>query len=546
MPVTLKLTTRSPVHIGSGRELEAFEYLIHDSYFWRLHPDRLATFLLEVAGEQAVDQLSDWINQQVERLSAASNNREQSNLRQSITFRNFLQRITGPSDLEQRFLTSLPELASYYMPTTQAHFRQLIREQLKTPDGQLYVLGSSLKGALRTCLLYQVLTEADRETVNQWRQRFDEELERLKEKERKARFVAKWLEQEVFFCGVQRKETISWGDAQYDLLKFLMVSDSTAVAPEENGVVLNVNLYLPGTRPQPQAPPVEALGVGIALETRIGFDVQFFQAAWKLLQQKAQGMGDQIWIALPERFERLYGFSLKDAQMLSAEELERRLLKRVRTAVRNFSRALRTFEIQWCQRAERGATSLLARQLQRFYDNLPDDAIRLGWGSGFAAVTVFLALRDELDWDEPLEKLLAACFPSRKISTDTFPRSRRMAPQQETVPPALPLGWIVLEWPASVQTSARKAATTGISEAPRLQERIGPRSRDILAEVVDNTKTPFLIRVFVRGLETETFRCGGARAQNLQIGQRLLVEVAEWDKKNGRPRMFRVQSLRVK
>ncbi|MDQ7040782.1 MAG: type III-A CRISPR-associated RAMP protein Csm5 [Rhodothermus sp.] len=546
MPITLKLTTRSPVHIGTGRELEAFEYLIHDGYFWRLHPDRLTMFLLEAAGNEAVDQFASWISQVAERLTTAPNNREQSRLRQSITIRNFLRHIAGQSNLEQRFLASLPELASYYMPTTQAHFRQLIREQLKTPDGKLYVPGSSLKGALRTCLLYQVLTEADKKTVNRWRQHFAEELKQLKKRKRKAQFLAKWLEQEVFFCGVRRREDISWGDAQYDLLKFLMVSDSTAVAPEENGMVLNVNLYLPGARPQPQAPPVEALGVDVALEARIGFEVQFFQTAWKLLQQKTQGMGKQIWIELPERFERLYGLSLKEAQALSTEELERRLLARVRTAVRNFSEALRTFEIQWCQRAERGTTSLLARQLQHFYDSLPDDAIRLGWGSGFAAVTAFLALRDELEWEETLEELLVARFPSRKISTDTFPRSRRMAPQRGVVPLALPLGWIALEWPEPAQTPARETAAANAPEEPLLLERIGPRSQNILAEVVDNTKMPFLIRVFVRGLESKTFRCGGARAQNLQIGQRLLVEVAEWDKRGNCPRMFRVQSLRVK
>ncbi|SHK45571.1 type III-A CRISPR-associated RAMP protein Csm5 [Rhodothermus profundi] len=552
MPITLKLVTHSPVHIGSGRKLETFEYLIHDGYLWRLHPDRLAAFLLDEAGDAALDQLADWITGEADRLKQARGNQEQSRIRQSLTFQTFLRRVLGRPDLNQRLLARLPEVAHYRMPTPHRHFRQLIREQLKQPNGQLYLPGSSVKGALRTCLLYQVLTEADEATIDRWHRRFNEELQTLKEKGGTLpSFFARWLEQEVFFCGVKREnDRVRWGDAQYDLLKFLMVSDSTPVSAEK-GVVLNVALYLPGSRPQPQAPPVEALGPGVLLETRIGFEVSFLQAAWAYYQQKRQGVGEHIWIGLPERFTRLYGFSLEETHALASEALERRLLERVRTAVQNFSQALRAFEIRWCEQAECGETRILARQLVRFYRQLPNDTLRLGWGSGFAALTVFLALRDELAWEEALGELLALRFGlsgNNSSSVTTFPRSRRLTPQEGGVPPVLPFGWVELRWPGSHQPAPEEAAATAQPATAELiawKEQIGPRSRDILAEVVDNTRAPFLIRVFVQGLENETFPCGGARPQNLQIGQRLRVEVADWDKKQRRPRMFRVQSLRV-
>jgi len=551
MPITLKLITRSPVHIGTGRDLEAFEYVIYDGFFWRLDIDRVTTFLLEEAGEQAVDRLVDWIDRQVQRLERARNNREQSGIRRSITLRTFLQRELNRPDLDSRLLQQIERMARYSLRTSYRDFSQLIREQLKDPDGRLYIPGSSLKGALRTCLLYQVLVEADVASQQRWLNRMNTALQQAGRKlsRRDRVFFASWLEHDVFYCGVQKKGKISWKEAQFDLLKFLKLSDSSSVAANKHGIVTDVEILLPGAEPQPQASPVEALEAGAELQVHAGFDVSFFREAPRLLAQKAQGMGTDIWISLADKFRRLYGFALEEAAYMEAEELERRLLERVRMAVRNFGRALKAFEKEWCRRAERGSTLQDARRLQQFYNELPDDCLRLGWGSGFAAVTVYLALREKAAWREALEDLLRRLF-SLAESDDllrAFPVSRRMALDEESGGRAEPMGWVEVKWPwpASGAADAAEKEEAAEDESDLWVDRIGPNSQNIVAEVVDNSRAPFKIRVFVRGLEHEVFSCGGANPRSLNVGQRILVQVADWNRKKQCPNMFRVQSVRV-
>ncbi|AEN74744.1 CRISPR-associated RAMP protein, Csm5 family (plasmid) [Rhodothermus marinus SG0.5JP17-172] len=550
MPVTLKLITRSPLHIGSGHELESFEYIIHDGFFWRLDINRVTAFLLDEIGEEALEQFSSWIEWKTDRLADARNNREQAEIRRSLTLRTFVRGELGRPDLDARLLQQLQSRSRYAMRTSFSEFRQLVREQLKDPDGRLYIPGSSLKGALRTCLLYQVLVEADEKTHRRWLAELRDSLGRagrsLNRRERV--FFSRWLEEDVFYCGVRKKGKVSWRDAQFDLLKFLRISDSSSVAADEIGVVTDVEIFLPGAEPQPQAPPVEALEAGAELQAQVGFDVSFFREAHRLLARGEKGMGTDIWIGLPEKFQRLYGLTLEEAAAMEAEELERRLLERVRKAARNFGRALKAFEKEWCRRAERGSTLQQARRLQRFYDELPDDCLRLGWGSGFAAVTVYLALREKPAWKEPLQNLLHRLFSlkEREDLLQTFPTSRRMAIDGEGTMVEEPMGWVELEWP----WSATEAAATTEEEAAEDEsdlwvDQIGPNSQDIIAEVVDNSRAPFTIRIFVRGLENERFPCGGASHRAIEVGQRIRVKVSQWNKKAGRPTMFSVQSIRV-
>ncbi len=248
MPVTLKLITRSPLHIGSGHELESFEYIIHDGFFWRLDINRVTAFLLDEIGEEALEQFSSWIEWKTDRLADARNNREQAEIRRSLTLRTFVRGELGRPDLDARLLQQLQSRSRYAMRTSFSEFRQLVREQLKDPDGRLYIPGSSLKGALRTCLLYQVLVEADEKTHRRWLAELRDSLGRagrsLNRRERV--FFSRWLEEDVFYCGVRKKGKVSWRDAQFDLLKFLRISDSSSVAADEIGVVTDVEIFLPG------------------------------------------------------------------------------------------------------------------------------------------------------------------------------------------------------------------------------------------------------------------------------------------------------------
>ena len=68
-------------------------------------------------------------------------------------------------------------------------------------------------------------------------------------------------------------------------------------------------------------------------------------------------------------------------------------------------------------------------------------------------------------------------------------------------------------------------------------------ARDLWAEVVDLSSRPIRVRLFVRGWEDRTFPCGGVSPMGLQVGQKLLVEVADFDPRTREPRMLRAQRI---
>lgn len=168
----VKVTTLSPLHIGTGRELmQDFDYAVHNGKTWRL--DEAAFLEAQKAEDPAVmKQLMSTLPTQ----------------------------LLNPQDFNEN-----SEYFRYVIKCTPRSQQpgSILREQIKTANDCLYLPGSSFKGALRTALAWQGWQEKGLKP------------ERTKIDERRPKFAARDYERALF-----------GNDPNHDLFRALLVGDS--------------------------------------------------------------------------------------------------------------------------------------------------------------------------------------------------------------------------------------------------------------------------------------------------------------------------------
>jgi CRISPR/Cas system CSM-associated protein Csm5 (group 7 of RAMP superfamily) len=90
MPRTLYLHTYSPIHIGSGVEIQPGEYALVGGEYYRIDPERLFGAIFDQHPD-AHQQVVDWIEEQTEGLQTVDNRRA-SRQRQETNLFSFVER----------------------------------------------------------------------------------------------------------------------------------------------------------------------------------------------------------------------------------------------------------------------------------------------------------------------------------------------------------------------------------------------------------------------------------------------------------------------
>ncbi|HJS18847.1 MAG TPA: type III-A CRISPR-associated RAMP protein Csm5 [Anaerolineales bacterium] len=184
----VKVTTLSPLHIGTGHELmQNYDYAIHNGRTWRLD---------EVAFHEA---------QNVE---------DPSVMRQLMTLPP--AQLLRPEDFEDKEGRSFRYVIRGTPRSQQAG--SILREQIKTVDDEPYLPGSSLKGALRTALAWKGWEEKKLKP------------DRTKIDERRPKFAARDYEHALF-----------GNDPNHDLFRALLIGDSTS-SPADRLMLINVRV----------------------------------------------------------------------------------------------------------------------------------------------------------------------------------------------------------------------------------------------------------------------------------------------------------------
>ena len=157
----MTLRTLSPVHIGSGNTIEPFDYVTRfqdgKGTFARINLDAFAERVFDLKPE-AIGIFTDWISRTAERLDRTPR-QQQFRVRREFKLDRFARQRLNASDLADALIDD--ETLCHYQQPINTDRDYEVREHIKTADNGLYIPGSSLKGALRTALAFQVLCEAD-------------------------------------------------------------------------------------------------------------------------------------------------------------------------------------------------------------------------------------------------------------------------------------------------------------------------------------------------------------------------------------------------
>lgn len=131
----IALTPLTPIHIGDGSQLEAYEYTVVKERFYRISLDRLLAHLTPPQREQ--------LNRYVER--------------DLVGLRRFVREHFSPAIAEYH-ATASPRFQQVYEEKLSQSQNQLIVFPFLRTMGKPLIPGSSLKGALRTAILDRLIT----------------------------------------------------------------------------------------------------------------------------------------------------------------------------------------------------------------------------------------------------------------------------------------------------------------------------------------------------------------------------------------------------
>lgn len=234
----MTLRTLSPVHIGSGNDIEPFDYVTREGVYSRVNFEAFSERLFDLNPDH-LTRLSMWITDTAERIDELDRHQKKDRdrrrefqnelreVRRNFTLSHFATHRAQSAALSDQLMAD-DDLA-YYRCAINTDRQDQIKEQIKTANHELYIPGSSLKGALRTALAFQVLTKADEGFKKRLRKRLEhypDKARRLRNRRSLEARLGEEIEQAVFRCGVKTKKSASFSDVHFDLMRGVQVSDT--------------------------------------------------------------------------------------------------------------------------------------------------------------------------------------------------------------------------------------------------------------------------------------------------------------------------------
>jgi CRISPR-associated protein Csm5 len=357
----------SPLHIGSGGTISPIEYVVEDN-FYRADMDRL------FEDERFdTDRFIEGAKGGALYLGRFAPELAKEHVRYAL-------------DISQSTRTNLQGLID--RPSSE------VREYIKTKD-DVYIPGSSLKGAIRTAILWWVLkNDADR---------FDRAKKRLNNLVRSRDRVDKKR------VGDEIEKLVFGTDPTKDILKTLQVSDTSAINVEE----------------------LELEEVRTLTTTPRGHN-------WKSFCTYVEALKPRTKLDLEMKIDEflLEGDAASELHFESKQELVREIPKMCEEFAKDFIEdEIRFFELYNNPRE--------LEEVLEFYKSLKgrEDEnsflLHLAWGSGWHGMTVGRLLEPNLLGD------LRRKFRLGKARVPEFPKTRRIVFEDEK--PKYPLGWIKLK-----------------------------------------------------------------------------------------------------
>ncbi|MEW6418833.1 MAG: type III-A CRISPR-associated RAMP protein Csm5 [Nitrospirota bacterium] len=404
---TAKLRALTPIFIGNGESIKPFSYLLDGNTVHVIDEDKFFAQLSSKEQElyqtwtESIIYPLDHLNDEINKASEDFDKRRQlirkrREIEAKFSLWNFIANI-----LKTRPLPFVNKCEAYAakcnVPPEQDGFRLCMKDIAQ----RLYVPGTEIKGALRTAMLYALVS--DSKNYPWLRDKISEISSLFKSKTPKWKTIRNF---ERIASNIEarmlrgEKEGLIKDDAKFDFLRMIYVSDSTSLDPNSLRIELTQMI---GTRRYTKT-WVETISSNSEVSVRIGIGNPA-----KILKELGLERFHE-WISFPKLLEACY---IRSKDILEEE-------------ARFFVNELRL--------------KALISQLQR--ENKPDaPVLRIGQGQGFLGVTINLSVkkRDQNLYDEVIRK--GVTLQRRwRTEANNFPKTRRVITNQGGAPTSL-LGW---------------------------------------------------------------------------------------------------------
>jgi len=431
MRYNIKIKTLTSIHIGNGEKLTPDEYLIKKNRFHRLDIDKIYSEIFDRNPDYA-DKFNDWVNDKI--IEAERQVKQKSNSEKRLDVFSFisdkLHNNELKKDIEDKVLSG--EFSRYILPAS-TYATKEVHECIKTGNDEVYLPGTTIKGMLRTALMNDIIFNEKKDTKIKKeieKALIKGTLEKLKDKQKKD--LSKWLEEYIFTAGYNYRGNIRYGDAKYDIFKFIKVSDSDTKKTDEVCHLAEVQLLKYHGKLQGQLPLVEAINNNIEFSAVLEIDVKGLREVAKKVQT-TQLRKD--WIGFENLIKRCFNITIDALINGSNNEIAKRILGSLLLSIENFSTAIINQDYVWWNNIK-GAKKIIEK-----FKKYPESALKLGWGGGFPSKTIYTTLTDEEFYNNNIEKsILSDFFGDNEFSR--FPKTRTVEIKDKNN--YSPFGWIEL------------------------------------------------------------------------------------------------------
>lgn len=490
----IKIKTLTPVHIGTGKKLERLEFLNNH----RISYDKL----FELIAEEKQEEFISWIEQN--------------------------PNIDVRSILNQFKLNTHEIIKKCGLYSISGSFQRDVNEGIKDSSNKLFLPGSSLKGSLRTALMYKVLKNSKNFVLNhiEW---LISEARRIIQERRKLEPLLKSadnkLDQEVFICGVEKEKNreiqVVYDDQKYDLLKLIKISDSSSVSTKDEGEISELQVYALRKIPAHKSFRIntESIRDNVEMEFDISIDIEFLKKAKEELNNPDSHFGKKYFIGIENKLKNLFEIDIKNDTDFNEEKIVQSLIK----SWTEFSEAVSNIEKEWVNSIKNKGNANV-NSLNKLYET--KNKVKVGFGTGFSGMTILpLLLKDQtlIQRAEDFYKIVRIGFhktTNTPLNINEFPFTRKYSNNQNIYGG---FGWIKIDIDSETDIETNTETTIQKSERPL---------NTILAEIIDEKSKPPKVKILEgEHIDKETI-LPGARLEGLGLtkGSKVYVKLV-FDKK---------------
>ena len=375
-----QLQTVTPVHIGSGETLNHIDGCYANGRWYHIDLDK-------VLAHPSTD------------LNALTSEMSQRDFR----WERYLRQHNA----------DFAELSAYNLPCLQSPEEVEIREAIKSVGNRPYIPGSTLKGAIRTALLGEILSESDDvygKSLSQLETLIDRGPRGNPRREQPARGI----------------EKLAFGkDPNHDVLRALHVSDTMSLESD-------------------------TLEIGMAWTVTLNQNDQLVQKIdrgreYKNFVQQIQA-GQCLTFTL--KIDELL-FRQREKDRLNFNDLQEKTLRDIAEVCRSATYYLMDREQQFFDDYRFSEAANFYDKLISSNNNLPEGTflLQIGWGTGYHTNTVTSLFTDDEESSEDLRMDLRERFKlgesrsqRERYDAREFPKTRRILYRGQN--PISPLGWV--------------------------------------------------------------------------------------------------------